>query len=60
MVYLGTSGSLDEAMAFLNTDGSIVILAAEKTGEPRDLTIQAGSKTVKVNLPANSVSTIII
>ena len=59
-VYLGTSGSLEEAMAFLNTDGSIAILAAEKTGEPRDLTIKAGNRTVKVNLPANSVSTIII
>lgn len=58
-VYLGTSGSLEEAMAFRNTDGSIVVLAAEKTGTPRDLTITAGSKTVKVNLPAGSVSTIV-
>jgi len=59
-VYLGTSGSMEEAMAFLNPDGSIVVLAAEKTGSPRDLTIKAGQKTVKVNIPANSVSTIVI
>lgn len=59
-VYLGTSGSMDEAMAFRNPDGSIVILVAEKTGEPQDLTITAGRKVVKVNLPADSVSTIVI
>ena len=59
-VYLGTSGSMEEAMAFRNPDGSIVVLAAEKTGTPRDLTIKAGNKTVKVNIPANSVSTIVI
>jgi len=58
-VYLGTSGSMEEAMAFRNTDGSIVVLAAEKGGTPRKLTIQAGTRTVKVNIPANSVSTIV-
>ncbi len=59
-VYLGTSGSMEEAMAFRNTDGSIVVLVAEKTGEPRKLTITAGKKNVTVNVPANSVSTIMI
>lgn len=59
-VYLGTSGSMGETMAFRNPDGSIVILAAEKTGEPRKVTIKAGKKTVQVNIPANSVSTIVI
>lgn len=59
-VYLGTGGSMEEAMAFRNPDGSIVILTAEKTGEPRKLTIVAGKKTVNVNIPANSVSTIVI
>ena len=37
----------------------IVVLAAEKTGTPLDLTIKAGNKTVKVNIPANSVNTIV-
>ena len=59
-VYLGTEGSMEEAMAFRNPDGSIVVLAAEKTGTPRDLTIKAGDKSLKVNIPANSVNTIII
>ena len=59
-VYLGTGGSMEEAMAFRNPDGSIVILTAEKKGEPRKLTITAGKKTVCVNIPANSVSTIVI
>jgi glucosylceramidase len=58
-VYLGTSGSMEEAMAFRNPDGSIVILTAEKKGEPRKLAITAGKKTVNVNIPANSVSTIV-
>ena len=59
-VYLGTSGSMEDSMAFRNPDGSIVVLAAEKTGTPLVLTIKAGKKTVKVNIPANSVSTIVI
>ena len=59
-VYLGTGGSMEEAMAFRNPDGSIVILTAEKKGEPRKLTVTAGKKTVRVNIPANSVSTIVI
>lgn len=59
-VYLGTGGSMEEAMAFRNPDGSIVVLTAEKTGTPRNLTIEAGKKTIKVNIPANSVNTIVI
>ena len=58
-VYLGTEGSMEETMAFRNPDGSIVVLAAEKTGTPRDLTIKAGNRTVKANIPANSLSTIV-
>ena len=46
-------------MAFRNPDGSIVVLAAEKTGEARNLTITAGKRAIKVNIPANSVSTIV-
>lgn len=59
-VYLGTTGSMSEAMAFRNPDGSIAILVAEKNGEAKNLTITAGKKTVSVNIPANSVSTILI
>ena len=46
-------------MAFRNPDGSMVVLVAEKTGEARKLTIKAGKRTIKVNIPANSVSTIV-
>lgn len=59
-IYLGTSGSMEEAMAFRNPDGSIAVLVAEKTGQARNLTIKVGKKTVKVNIPADSVSTIVI
>jgi glucosylceramidase len=59
-VYLGTSGSMEAAMAFRNPDGTIVVLVAEKTGKPRDLAIKAGPRAVRVNIPAYSVSTIVI
>ena len=59
-VYLGTSGSMEEAMAFRNPDGTIVVLVAEKTGKPRDLAIKAGPRAVRVNIPAYSVSTVVI
>lgn len=59
-VYVGTSGSHDQALAFQNPDGSIVILAAEKNGQAENLTITVGERTVSVNLPDNSLSTIVI
>lgn len=58
-VYLGSSGSMAESLAFRNPDGSIAVLVAEKSGNPKNLTITAGKKTVKVNIPANSLSTIV-
>ena len=56
-VYLGTAG-YEEALAFRNPDGGIVVLVAEKEGTDRNLTITVGKKTVSVNIPANSLSTI--
>lgn len=56
-VYLGTAG-YEEALAFRNPDGGIVVLVAEKEGTDRNLTITVGKKNVTVNIPANSLSTI--
>lgn len=58
-VYLGTSGSFTQALAFLNPDGTIAVLAAEKTDAPVDLAIHVGEKTVNVTLPPGSVSSIV-
>lgn len=59
-VYLGTSGSHDQVLAFQNPDKSIVLLIAEKEGQAEYVTITAGKKTVTVNIPANSLSTVVI
>lgn len=59
-VYLGTSGSHDQVLAFQNPDKSIVLLIAEKEGQAENVTITAGKKTVTVNIPANSLSTVVI
>jgi len=59
-VYLGTSGSHDQVVAFQNPDKSIVLLIAEKEGQAENVTITAGKKTITVNIPANSLSTVVI
>lgn len=59
-VYLGTSGSHGEVVAFQNPDKSIVLLIAEKERNAEKVTITAGKKTVTVNVPANSLSTVVI
>lgn len=59
-VYLGTSGSHDQVLAFQNPDKSIVLLIAEKEGQAENVTITTGKKTVTVNIPAKSLSTVVI
>lgn len=59
-VYLGTSGSHDQALAFQNPDKSIVVLIAQKDGQDENVTITAGKKQITVNIPANSLSTVVM
>lgn len=59
-VYLGTSGSHDQALAFQNPDKSIVVLIAQKDGQDENVTITAGKKQITVNVPANSLSTVVM
>lgn len=59
-VYLGTSGSHDQALAFRNPDGSIVLLIAETAGQAENVTIKAGRRTVRIHIPASSLSTVVI
>lgn len=59
-VYLGTSGSQSEALAFKNPDGRIIILVAEKEGVERKLSITFDKKTLSVPLAPDSISTIVI
>lgn len=59
-VCLGVSGSHDQALAFRNPDGSLVLLIAETEGRAENVTIKAGSRSVKVHIPASSLSTVVI
>lgn len=56
-VLLGTEG-YDEALAFRNPDGGIVILVAEKEGVDKVLRIQTGKKSTDLKIQANSLNTI--
>lgn len=58
-VYLGCEGYGD-VLAFRNPDGKVVVLVDEKEGRKLNLDITVGKKTVKVNIPANSLSTVVI
>jgi len=54
-------GTYEEALAFVNPDGSIVVLAANKEESPRQVTFQiAGKKAKTVTLPASSLNTLVI
>lgn len=59
-VYLGTSGSHDQTLAFRNPDGEVVLLIAETSGNAENVTITAGDKTAKVHIPASSLSTVVL
>ncbi len=57
--YLETSG-VEETLTFVNPDGSIVVMAANRGESAYTLEIQVGEGQVKVDVPANSVNTILI
>ena len=47
-------------MAFVNTDGSVAVLLANQTEEPKSVSIVLDGRTSTVSLPANSLNTIVI
>lgn len=54
------SGAYEDAVSFINTDGSVVILLANTTDAQKNLNIKSEDKLLKVILPEKSFSTIII
>jgi glucosylceramidase len=58
--YLRLGGSYEDAMAFVNTDGSVAVLLANQTEEPMSVSIVLGERTSTVSLPAKSLNTIVI
>lgn len=55
-----TGGTYGNTLAFLNPDGSIVVLAGNQTDDPVTVTIQLGKKILTVTLPTQSVNTVLI
>lgn len=56
--YLNLAGTYANAMAFLNPDGSVVVLLANQKDAPQPVSIQLNGKTTTVTLQAHSVNTI--
>ncbi len=57
--YLELEG-VKEAMAFVNPDGTVAVLLANKTMSPYTVDLQIGEESVKYEVPANSVNTILL
>lgn len=55
--YIADSGSLEDAMAFKNPDGSIIVICLENSGTDRSVAVNIDDKTYNVTLKANSVNT---
>ena len=58
--YLNIAGSYSDAMAFVNKDGSIVVLAANQSEENKPVTIKLEGKDQMVVLPAKSLNTFVL
>lgn len=56
-VRLNLAGTMTEALAFLNPDGSIVLLCMEKEGKDKCMIVNINGKSEKVYLKANSLNT---
>lgn len=55
---LVTGGSHAEALAFVNPDGSVIVMLANKEPMPKNFTVRWNGKTFGVTLPASSVATL--
>lgn len=53
-------GTYGNALAFVNPDGSVALLAGNQTDAPVPVTVQLGKKSVSFALPAQSVNTIVL
>ncbi len=58
--YLNVEGDEDDVLSFVNPDGSIIVLAFEKTGKPQTLSLELDNKTHTFVLTPNSINTMVI
>jgi glucosylceramidase len=54
---LDTSGTCDDALAFLNPNGTTVVLLRNELPHPQTIQVQLPSRTVAVELPPDSIAT---
>jgi glucosylceramidase len=59
-VRIGTRGYDEDAFAFENPDGSIVLLTANPGFTARELTIRLGDRMVRVTVPDGSINTFVV
>lgn len=57
-VRLETTGTCDDAVAFRNPDGSVVVLLRNEFSHPQSVQIAAGPNPVAVMLPPDSINTV--
>lgn len=55
---LETTGSCDDALAFVNPDGSIAILLRNELAHVQQVQVQAGNRAVSIDLPPDSIATL--
>ena len=57
---LDLSGSYADAMAFVNTDGSVVALVGNQTDHDQSVTLQLNGKNLTVTLSPNTLNTVVL
>jgi glucosylceramidase len=55
---LETTGTCDDALAFVNPDGTVVMLVRNELAHPQLVQVQVGARAFTVSLPADSVGTL--
>jgi glucosylceramidase len=56
--FVETHGTCDDALAFRNPDGTVVVLVRNELVYPTQVQVQAGARTVALELPADSIGTL--
>jgi glucosylceramidase len=53
-----TTGTCDDALAFVNPDGTVVLLVRNELTHAQMLQVQLGARSVTVELPPDSIGTL--